>query len=100
MAQRVLKRDVDAAFANFLEAVGGETVAQAEARKGSPVGGFELYMTGAGRDTGYRIDQVVNEARGVDTPFGDRLRTAREFVDATRFAVRVLGQVQRQGVGV
>ena len=98
MAQRVTRQTVDEMFKTFLGAIGAKTVAEAiaDSPEGSPIGGFELYVTGSGADTGYRIHEVVNDGRGVDTPFGDMLRTGRELVDVMRFSMRVLGHVERK----
>lgn len=80
---RYTRKDAEAAFERLCKATGHRIASSYD-----DIGAWELdYASEYG---GYTVNEIVNDAGGVNRPLGDQRRSAREFCDAVYFAERVL----------
>jgi hypothetical protein len=78
---RYTRKDAENALQRLVFALGGKI-----AKDYKDVHGYRLDHAYGG----YNVERIVNEQGGVTLPFGMQRRTAREFVDAVRFALDVM----------
>jgi hypothetical protein len=83
MSDRYTRKDAESAFVRLREVCG-----KRHAESYGDVGGWRLDYNGV--YGGFVVEEIVNEGGGITHPLGEGRRRARDFVDAVRFATRVI----------